>query len=540
MAGVYPSVVLLLFPLAASLALSAAHADTLSWRLQELTTVQEPADRFRHARLRNEPRPDPDFATVVVEVDVWASPDDVLDAVLVVHPSIELEARSGAYLQLRVPVSALVDVAWVGGVKRVREPDMPTSKEIITEGRDDIFVNDWHSSGVTGEGVLVGVLDVTFGGLENALGSELPAEVGKTPASLGGINVHGTAVAEIVHDIAPGADLHLYEFATEVEFYERCDQIVADGVDVVNASIGFDNVWHADGTSPYTQTVELVVDAGVTWVAAAGNEVGRYFIGEVGAPDGDGFVTIDGEVAVPIANSATETSVSLRWSEPADAAGIDLDLYLFDENLELCGYSEETQDGDDRPYELAACDTGGSVLYVYVAVASGDPEGLTAYLYAPGFLADASWDSVASTLTLPADAESAITVGAYELDTLEIAGFSSQGPTDDGRIKPDVVAPSGVSTSSMGVVFDGTSAAAPHVAGVAALIEERTYGTPAEIKEVITNQAEDFGEAGVDNTYGHGAVRTRALPEPWCGCSSTLGGGGAWALALLLAWRRRS
>lgn len=521
------------------LLLSLAHADTLSWRLEQLTRIDDPAERFRHARLRPEPRPDPDFATVVVEVDVWADPRQVAADALALSPDITLEASARDLLQLRVPVDSLQFLAALGGVARVREPDLPSSKAIVTEGKDEIFVNDWHQSGVTGEGVLVGVLDVTFGGLDQVLGSELPDTVGTTPASLGGVNTHGTAVAEIVHDIAPGADLHLYQFSTEVEFYERCDQMVQDGVEVVNASIGFDNTWHADGTSPYTETVELVVDNGVTWVAAAGNEVGRYFIGPI-AEDSDGWVTIDGELYVPIQNTATETSVSLRWSEPMDAAGVDLDLYLFDEDFEGCSYSAEVQDGDDRPYEWAACDVGGSVLYAAVAVSSGDPTGLTAYLYAPAFLADSSWDVAESTLTLPADAESAITVGAYELDTLEIAGFSSQGPTDDGRMKPDVVAPSGVSTSSMGVVFDGTSAAAPHVAGVAALIRERTYGSPSEIKQVILNQADDFGAEGPDNVYGHGATRTRKLPEPWCGCNSAIGGGGAWLFAMLLAWRRRS
>ncbi len=532
---------LLLLSIATSQATSVGPAETLSWRLDQLTGLDDPADRFRHARLRQEPRPDPDFATVVAVVDVWARPDDVLEAALALHPGIELEARHGQLLQLRVPVEALVDLSMVGGVARVREPDLPTSKAVVTEGKAEIFVNDWHASGVTGGGVLVGVLDVEFGGYESILGTELPDSVATTPGTLntsGG--THGTAVAEIVHDIAPDADLHLYQFATEVEFYERCDQIVADGVEVLNASIGFDNVWHADGTSPYTQTVELVVDEGVTWVAASGNEVGRYFIGEVGPADGDGFVTIDGELGVPMNNVMGEVPVSLRWSEAPDAASIDLDLYLYDENLELCGYSEEPQDGDDRPYEYAACDVGGSVIWAYVVVASGNPEGLTAYLYAPYFLADSSWESVASTLTLPADSPSAITVGAYELDTLEVASFSSQGPTDDGRTKPDLVAPSGVSTSTYGGAFDGTSASAPHVAGVAALIRERTYGSPGEIKRVLTNQAEDLGEAGLDNTYGHGAVRTSALPDPWCGCTSATGAGGAWLFALLLAWRRRS
>ena len=478
---------------------------------------------------------------VVVEVAPWSSMLRVEDAALRARPDVVVEASARGLVQLRLPEDALGDLAALDGVTRIREPIRATSKEVVSEGRAEIFQNDWHDQGVTGGGVSVAVLDVTFGQVDAQIGNELPANTATTPAVLTGGDEHGTAVAEIVMDIAPDADLHLYQFSTEVEFYQQIDAIVDDGQDVVNASIGFDNVWHADGTSPFTQAVDEVVDGGVVWVAAAGNEVGRYFIGPVAPdPDYEGFLTVDGVGAVPIDNYSGDVSVSLRWSDPMQASQNDLDLYLYDEDGDLCGWSEEVQDGDDRPYEIASCDVGGSTLYAAV-VGPASAEGVTAYLYAPFFIGAGVEASTASTLTLPADAENAISVGAYDIGTQEVSWFSSQGPTDDGRIKPDVVAPSGVTTAAYGDPFDGTSASAPHVAGVAALILSRTYMNPGDVKSYIEGQAEDFGEAGQDNVYGHGAVKTKALPEPWCGCSMAgPAGGGAWALAMLLAWRRRS
>ena len=90
--------------------------------------------------------------------------------------------------------------------------------------------------------------------------------------------------------------------------------------------------------------------------------------------------------------------------------------------------------------------------------------------------------SPANSIRVPADASGAMAVGAiHPWDWVDgrIADYSSRGPTTDGRVKPDITAPSGVSTESYGVWnallgtggYFGTSAAAPHVAGAAALIK---------------------------------------------------------------------
>jgi len=138
------------------------------------------------------------------------------------------------------------------------------------------------------------------------------------------------------------------------------------------------------------------------------------------------------------------------------------------------------------------------------------------------------------TIGRPAAAASAITVGAiadpgYITGTLKtglvdngfyLAPFSSRGPTADNRIKPDIVAP-GVSimadkntypntaTYHGGYVeMDGTSMAAPFVAGVVALMFDANYSlTPAKVKSMIRATAEDYGVAGCDIDYGCGRIR---------------------------------
>jgi len=100
-------------------------------------------------------------------------------------------------------------------------------------------------------------------------------------------------------------------------------------------------------------------------------------------------------------------------------------------------------------------------------------------------------------------------VGAtyWQDDVLE--DFSSQGPTRDGRIKPDLAAPDGVSVRSEWYAsgFYGTSASAPHVAGGAALVLQASPAfSPMQIQSWLEDRAVDLGTAGKDNAYGAGRL----------------------------------
>ncbi len=78
------------------------------------------------------------------------------------------------------------------------------------------------------------------------------------------------------------------------------------------------------------------------------------------------------------------------------------------------------------------------------------------------------------------------------------------------RDKPDVTGIDGVSVTGTGGFpspFFGTSAAAPHVAAIAALLKHSApSATPAQIRNALTSSAVDLGPAGRDNTYGWGRV----------------------------------
>ena len=479
-------------------------------------------DVFRLAR----PSPPPvDGLSVTVESD---DPDALLDRLDAL--GIDVEAAAGDRVQAHVPYGRLREVAALPGVRRVREPWIAEAKErFVSSGYADTMEMDWRAEGYDGTGVRVGILDVGFARYDEAAGDpevdddeEVPPEP-VTDFTRGSVEAatHGTAVTEIVYDFAPGATYYLATFGTEVEYVEALQWLVEQHVDVINASIGFDNTAHADGYSYVTRAVEAAVEEGIIYVGAAGNENDKYRVGALARAPGGG-ITLAGAEATEVWTSGGFARVSLRWSEPFGAAATDLDLVLYNEDGTECGRAQEPQDGDDDPYEsVLATDCSELVTAVIVGGEEGvDPLGLEGYLYAPYTLEAAEWTNT-EDLTLPGDTRGGISVGAI-VDGLA-PDYSSRGPTNDGRTKPDVVAPTGVYTSTGRYTpFTGTSAAAPHVSGLAALWVDASnrQGQPEVFRTWLRAHARDVGPVGDDDTYGAGVARADALPPTACGCRS--------------------
>lgn len=439
-------------------------------------------------------------------------------------PNAKVELQLGNSGQLLLPARDLLVLAALPGVLRVREPWRPSPKSdaVIGRGYDEVMVTDWHDEGVTGLGVRVGIVDVGFLEFETLLGKELPDSVaeffdnGAVESSR-----HGAAVAEVVHDFAPDAELVLASFGTDLEFGLSLQTMLDEDVHIVNTSIGFDNVWHADGTSPVTKYADAVADAGVLFVGAAGNENERYRVGPLQYEPESEYIKLADKYAPLIKSPGGQARVSFRWSEPFGKAAADLDLVLLNPSDDSeCGRSENPQDGDDYPYEevlVTGCEE--QVYAIVFSSTKADISGMTGYLYSNYGLLEGEATGTES-LTLPADCFVCLAVGAYD-ETLGAAAYSSRGPSNDGRVKPDLVAPTDVATISM-PSFSGSSAAAPHVTGLMALYLDRTlaFGDPEAAIQWARTDARDLLATGPDNATGSGLATGNVLPPEGCGCSS--------------------
>ncbi|MBK5225530.1 MAG: S8 family serine peptidase [Thermoleophilia bacterium] len=435
-----------------------------------------------------------------------------------------IETTHDGLIQAEVPVESLPQLAASSSISYIREPQRPTVFA-TSEGVADIGADTWQSAGDTGAGASIAVLDPGFYGYEQLVASgELPANVitGSFVAGgdiTGGGVSHGSACAEIVHDVAPGAQLYLVNFSTDVELGNAVDYLITQGVDVVSASWGFYGSFRGDGQGDIDDMVQRANAAGITWANASGNAVQTHWSGHFTDANNDTwheFAT--GDIGNDISASAGSSfDFYLTWDK-WPLTNQDYDMYLFwsgnPTTAVAVGYS--LQDGNQPPSEeIHYTVPNGKGGTYYVAIknysATGDAT-FQLYTY-PGQL---QYQVAAGSLGgQPTDSAYAMTVGAVPVGGTTIEYFSSRGPTIDGRIKPDISAPDRVSTVTYGnQEFWGTSAAAPHAAGAAALFKATNPAyTPAAVQAALESRATDLGIAGKDNTYGSGKLSLGALPD---------------------------
>ena len=393
-----------------------------------------------------------------------------------------------------------------------------------------------NGAGYTGRGVSVAVIGAGFDIANpeiagNVMGYESFWAGGTIAGGTGDDARHGTAAAEVVVDVAPGAGLYLYNFRTGVEFLNLVDHVISRGdIDVVSMSLGWSHVAPRDGTSVLAQKVDEARDAGILWVSAAGNRADKHWEGRFSDPDGDGWHDFGpGDEAIGIDVGAGDLlTVDLSWDDWY-APSQDYDLYLYGGGGVLLDSSANPQTGGYPPQEI--------VSHTFT-------RDTTAHVMISNFLSDgdADFQLVSShalnehavpgrSIAVPADSSGSLSVGAYDAATDALAGYSSQGPTQDGRTKPDLAAPTGVDTAAYRPEpFGGTSAAAPHVAGAAALVMERHPGAGAQqvrdmLEQTTANhhaKSDRDGTGRVDLSMFPGADVLALKPgDPGCAAAGT-------------------
>ena len=406
----------------------------------------------------------------------------------------------------------------------------PAGGEAAAGGPEDglraINVERLHRAGLTGENVKVGIIDFGFQGYA-ALQRDgiLPRPAAQRAFNDSGRmengNVHGTGCAEIIHAMAPDAHLYLAAIDGNEGQILQAMRWLADeqDVDIISFSGGGHDGPH-DGTAVLDRMVDdVVARTGVLWVNAAGNEAAKHWSGQASDRDGDGVVELGGRwPGVAFRAAGQRVQVLVNWDDWGSGAGPaatqDIDAFLFERDPrsgDLTGpvaQSTRPQRGRGSPTELVehCCARPGQQFVLMLrAVRLSRPVTLHVYNMAPQ--SDMHPVAKPGSIGIPATAESAVAVGAVHVVEGRLEEFSSQGPTDDGRVKPEVSAPDNTASRAYRSRFPGTSAACPYVSGFAALLKQLHPSADREdLTRRLLRHVRPMGGRTPNNEYGAGHI----------------------------------
>lgn len=201
-----------------------------------------------------------------------------------------------------------------------------------------------------------------------------------------------------------------------------------------------------------------------------------------------------------LTESLAEEDFWTAAAEFADSVGVD----VINSSL---GYFDFDDDEQNYPYRML---DGHSMMISRMASMLAK-KGIVLVCSA-GNSGDESWKKI----TIPADADDVLTVGAVSADGINTA-FSSIGPTADGRVKPDVMAMGGLCCviSGDGEIREqnGTSFASPLIAGAVACLWQALPGkTACEILELVRQSGDRY--QWPDNIYGYGIPDFGKIVDP--------------------------
>ena len=452
-------------------------------------------------------------------------------------------------IRAQIPITAVETIAAHPDVRFIdKAHEYQLNKTNTSEGDAAHNAPVVRGLGYNGTGVKIGVISDSVDYMATVQASgDLPAVtvLQDSPGNSG----EGTAMLEIVHDLAPGSTLY---FATanggKANFANNIMALKNAGCQVIVDDVGYfsESPFQDDVIS---QAVATVTSAGCLYFSSAAND-GNKHSGTSGTYESDyvdsGYLAYNDFSGGVYLNQITKNPsvITLQWSDPLGASTNDYDLYIVDSFGNIIESSFASQNGTQDPYEQINVGNVGKTYtgyYVVVAKYSGAPRflhlnasrGQLAYNTDGATKGHATVEKAFGVAAVSALNRTTSFTGSESVET-----FSSDGPrrvfyTANGtaltpgnvlhtggalRQKPDITAADCIKTATPGFnPFCGTSAAAPHAAAMAAqLLSAKPSLTPDELKSALASTSlpgpsswddySGFGIAMADRTFNALAI----------------------------------
>lgn len=496
---------------------------------------------------------------IVIDVVAGGSINTLVQELTVL--GMESITTYGRMVSGRIPIASLEQAATIASLRFARPAYAKTSAGAITsQGDAALLSNDARSLyGIDGTGVTVGTLSDSYdclgGAAADVVSNDLPSGVLLLAEEIGcssGTD-EGRAMMQIVHDVAPGASQAFHTaFNGEASFAQGIIDLANAGSNIINDDvIYFAEPMFQDGV--IAQAVDSVKAMGVPYFSAAGNSASDSYeadfvnSGLVGTffgstrHDFDAGAGTDGLMTVSIPPN-TQVIFVLQWDDPyfsvsgGAGADSDVDMLLYSSTgVFLSGGFSNNIGGD--AVEIFSYTTGpGPTMNYQLGIEhfSGPFPGKVKFVFF-GSMTVSEHATNSSTSYGHPIAAGGQAVGAARYSNTPDFGvtppiaesFSSKGgtpilfdtagnPVNEIRQKPDFVAPDGGDNTFFGFDFEGngwpnffgTSAAAPHAAGMAALLKEfDSTQNPDSIYMTMQAGTVDMDAAGFDFNTGHGLIQ---------------------------------
>ncbi len=481
----------------------------------------------------------------------------------------------------RLPIEDLESLTKIDGIKYIRPSYLPINHAGSVDSQGDTSM---HAQAVRseynldGSGFKIGLLSDSYNtlsgaatavstgdlpGTSNPDGYTTPVTVTKEYFTSGADEARG--MAEIIHDVAPGAQIYARTaFEGIADFAQGIVELADSGCHVIVDDVSyFSEPFFQDGH--IAQAIDSVVNNGVVYFTSAGN-MGRksyeangitdsgsdFFGGDMHDFDPSSGVDFTQQITIPAGVTLT---ITLQWDDPFGSlpgavaqADTDLNLFLINSAFTTFLATSTTNNlttGD--PYEVISYqNTTGSDLTTNLVIThnSGPNPGFLKYVCWTNDVTIDEYDTASGTIVGHANSEGAITCGAaafyntlaYGATKNELNNFSSAGGTPIlfdkvgnpistlYRNKPDLIGPDGSNTTFFGVDitndndsypnFFGTSAAAPHLAAGTLLLKEMGATDRTQIMNAYTSTSEDMDDpatvgedVGFDYGTGYGMAQ---------------------------------